>query len=47
MNPETKPTKMAPPCPQCDSKVTGEEVKGEWYCYACGNQWKQVRGERT
>lgn len=34
----------APACPQCGSKNTGSEYKGEWYCYDCGNQWNQKRG---
>ena len=37
----------SPECPQCGSKDTGCENRGEWYCYSCGNQWEQVRGERT
>ena len=31
--------KKSPECPMCGSKDTGCEVKGEWYCYDCGNQW--------
>ena len=38
-------TKKAPECPQCGSKDTGEEQKGEWYCYDCGNQWMQKPNE--
>ncbi len=33
----------APECPECGSKDTGSEYKGEWHCYDCGNQWPQKR----
>ncbi len=36
----TNETRAAAQCPECLSKNTGEENKGEGYCYDCGNQWE-------
>lgn len=37
----TKAGTKTPECPECGSKDTGCETKGEWFCYDCGNQWNQ------